>query len=387
MARIDQRTARTTEKDPIKAADDLFEQLGSASPKLLGLFASRDRDQRALNAAIRERAPAGTRLIGATTAGEIDADGLHSGSAVLSSLEGDFEVGIGVAPDLSRNAVAAGSAAAKQACQELGTRQADLDMRRSVGLVIDDAFQYKKEELLLGILDRNQGMVLVGGGAADHEPDPAKQSAELHVDGEVVTDAALVAFFKTEAPWGALRSHNYSPTGETLTITKVDEGGTRALEIDGKPAARRYADMLGVTVDDLEFGKPRGFSYRPVALRVGREYFMRAPWKALPDGSILFANLLEEDSTYEIMRMEDMAECTRRFLEEELPRRVRNPQAMFLFNCSGRYWVAESLGVTDALGDTFRAAPTCAGMNAYFEIYCGFHINTTLTTLAFGADS
>lgn len=387
MARIQQKTARTEERDPAKAADDLFDQLGNAQPKLLCLFASRDRDQRALNVAVRERAPAGCRLIGATTAGEIDANGLHNGSAVLSALSGDLEVGLGVARNISRNAVTAGATAAKQACDELGTRQADLDLRRTVGLVIDDAFRYKKEELLLGILDKNQGTVLVGGGAADHEVDPAKQSAEIHVDGEILTDGALVAFFKTDAPWAALRSHNYSPTGETLTITKVDEQGTRALEIDGQPAAQRYADMLEVTVDDLEFGKPRGFSYRPVALRVGREYFMRAPWKPLPDGSILFANILEADTTYEIMRMEDLVECTRRFFTEELPHRVRNPQAALLFNCSGRHWVAQSLGKTDALGETFALASPCAGMNVYFEIYCGFHINTTLTTLAFGADS
>ena len=33
----------------------------------------------------------------------------------------------------------------------------------------------------------------------------------------------------------------------------------------------------------------------------------------------------------------------------------------------------------------FSAAPPCAGMHVLFEIYCGFTINTTLTTLAFGA--
>src|SRR5262249_60006787 len=85
----------------------------------------------------------------------------------------------------------------------------------------------------------------------------------------------------------ALRSHWYVPTGQTVRITKIDETAKRALEIDGQPAARRYADLLGVGVDDLEFGKPRGFAVRPTALRVGREYFIRAPWKPLDAGSIL----------------------------------------------------------------------------------------------------
>lgn len=380
------QTVRTTLSDPVAAAEDLVRQLEGSRPQLVTLFASRDRDQVALNRAVRERLPPGTRLVGATTAGELDNQGIHSGSVVLGALSGDFEVGLGLGTGLSVDAVGAGAAAIKRAAQELGVRQSDIDPRQYVGLVIDDGFRYKKEELLLGILEKNQTLVLVGGGAADHEQDPARQSALLHVDGEVTTDAVVVALFKTKAPWAALRSHWYLPTGERLTITRVDESATRALEIDGKPAAQRYADMLGVPVDELEFGKPRGFAVHPTALKVGREYFIRAPWKPLPDGSILFANLLEEGTELELMKIGDMAGMTRGFFQDELPRRVANPQAALLFHCSGRMWYAGATGTIPQLAETLRHAPAAAGMNAYFEIYSGFHINTTLTVLAFGGN-
>ena len=381
------QSVRTTQSEPVAAAEDLLRQLqGGDTPKLVTVFASRERDQLALNRALRERLPKGTRLIGATTAGELDNRGIHSGSVVLGALSGDFEVGLGLGTGLSADPVSAGATAMKRAAQELGVRQADLDARQYVGLVIDDGFRYKKEELLLGILEKNQALMLVGGGAADHEPDPTRQSALLHVDGEVSTDSVLVALFKTSAPWAALRSHWYQPLGERLTITRVDDSATRALEIDGKPAAQRYADMLGVAVDDLEFGKPRGFAAHPTALKVGREYFIRAPWKALPDGSILFANLLEEGSELELMRVGDMAGMTRTFFQEELPRRVHNPQATLLFHCSGRMWYAHATGSAPALAETLRHAPTAAGMNVHFELYSGFHINTTLTVLAFGGN-
>lgn len=380
------QTARTTLAEPAAAAEDLLRQLQGTTPRLVTLFASRDRDQLALNRAVRERLPMGTRLVGATTAGELDNQGIHSGSVVLGALSGDFDVGLGLGTGLSVDAVGAGAAAIKRAAQELGVRQSDIDARQYVGLVIDDGFRYKKEELLLGILEKNQTLVLVGGGAADHEQDPAKQSALLHVDGEVVTDAVLVALFKTSAPWAALRSHWYQATGERLTITRVDESATRALEIDGRPAAQRYAEMLGVSVDELEFGKPRGFAVHPTALKVGREYFIRAPWKPLPDGSILFANLLEEGTELELMKMGDMAGMTRAFFKEELPRRVQNPQATLLFHCSGRMWYASSTGTVPQLAETLRHAPSAAGMNVHFEIYSGFHINTTLTVLAFGGN-
>jgi hypothetical protein len=194
----------------------------------------------------------------------------------------------------------------------------------------------------------------------------------------------IVILVKTDANWGALRSHWYEPSGETVRITKVDETCTRALEIDGKPAAQRYAELLGVTVDELEFGKPNGFAKRPTALKVGREYFIRAPWRPMPDGSIMFANLLDEGVELELMNAGDPAEYTKKFFEEELPKRVPNPTAALLFHCGGRAWVATAAGRAEALAASFKSAPPCAGFNVHFEIYSGFQINTTLTVLAFG---
>ncbi len=55
----------------------------------------------------------------------------------------------------------------------------------------------------------------------------------------------------------------------------------------------------------------------------------------------------------------------------------------------GRVIVGEDelQGKIAELGATLSAAPPCAGFNCYFEVYCGFQINTTLTSLVFGADA
>jgi hypothetical protein len=384
MGRVDLVHARTDARDPGVAADELISKLGGVTPKLLMVYASSDRDQPALNKALRERLPATTRLLGSTTAGEIDRDGMHQGSVVVAALTGDFDIGIGLGRGLSRDAALAGEQAIQSAAQQIGARADELGSKKYVAIVIDDAFRYKKEELLLGVMSMNQALVAVGGGAASSEVVEGGGTACVHVDGEVATDAVAVALFRTDAPWAALRSHWYIPTGQTVRITKIDETAKRAIEIDGKPAAQRYADLLGVSVDDLEFGKPNGFAARPTALRVGREYFIRAPWKPLPDGSILFANMLEQGVELEIVKRTDAAESMRRFLEVEVPARVASPRAMLLFHCSGRAYYAATTGQLPALSETFKAAPPCAGMNVQFEIYCGFHINTTLTSLVFG---
>lgn len=387
MPSVDLVSARSSETDAIRAAEDICNQFGVVKPKLVTVFAARSYDHHALNRALRERLPPETRLFGATTAGEIDRQGMHTGSVVAGAFSGDFEVGIGLGHGLSRDAATAGEKAIRSAAQQLGVRADDLASRKHVAVVIDDGFRNKKEELLLGVMAMNQALVAVGGGASDTEWDFAKQSALVHVDGEVATDAALVALFKTEAPWSALRSHWYSPSGKLLTLTKVDETAKRALEIDGKPAAMRYAEILGVEVDDLAFLKPKGFAAHPLALRVGREHFIRSPLMPLEDGSILFANTLEEGSELEIVDLTNMAESTRRFFEHELPNRVQNVRAAMLFHCNGRAVFSQVSGTREALSDTFRLAPPCVGFNVQFETYCGFHINNTLTSLVFGAST
>jgi hypothetical protein len=310
---------------------------------------------------------------------------MHTGSVVAAAMWGDFDVGIGLGKGLSRDATTAGEVAVQSAAQQLGARAEDLGTRKYVACVIDDGFRNCKDELLVGVTSPNQMLMAIGGGAGDTELDPAKQSALIHVDGEVVTDAAAVALFRTDAPWAALRSHWYAPTGQTIRVTKVDGTSKRALEIDGRPAAKRYAEVLGVGVDDLDFGKPNGFAARPTALRVGREYFIRAPLKVLPDGSIQFVNVLEQDSELELVKVTDPAESTRRFFEVDVPARLQSPRAMLLFHCSGRAYYAAMTGQTERLSNAFRSAPMCAGMNVNFEIYCAFQLNTTLTALAFGA--
>src|SRR5688572_12537057 len=110
MASIRLTSARTKAIDSDAAAKELVEGLG-APPKLALMFASSERDQVALNRAVRALLPASTRLVGATSSGEIDRDGTHTGTVVLAGLTGDFEIGVGLGTGLSLDGVDAGQMA------------------------------------------------------------------------------------------------------------------------------------------------------------------------------------------------------------------------------------------------------------------------------------
>lgn len=380
MATMALASARTSEVDAERAAEAICNQFGVMTPKLVTFFASHDRDHRALNRALRRRLPR-ARLVGASTSGEIDRDGVHSGSIVASALSGDFEVGIGLGRELSRDAVAAGAGALAQACDQLGVPPADLG-KRHVGMVVDDGFRDKKEEFLMGMLEPNPALVLVGGGAGRLDVEPV--SSVLHVDDTVVDDAVFVLLFQTDVRWAALRSNAYVPTGKKLLVTKVDTTFARALEIDGRPAADRYAELIGVDVDELPLDKPGGFSMWPTARRVGREYFLHGPSRPLEDGSIQFSNLLSEGTELELMRLDDLTGSTTRFVREEIPSRVGPPAATFVFQSERRMRMAERRGAAHDVSRAFADAPV-VGMNACTELYCGFPMTSTLTALAFGS--
>ena len=57
-----------------------------------------------------------------------------------------------------------------------------------------------------------------------------------------------------------------------------------------------------------------------------------------------------------------------------------------LFHCTARTLYAGVMGKSEELNKAFASAPPSAGFNVFFEIYSGFQINTTLTTLAFGSN-
>ncbi|HEU4412234.1 MAG TPA: FIST N-terminal domain-containing protein [Polyangiaceae bacterium] len=386
MAKVTLTTARTAEGEAAAAADELVGALGGARPELAMLFIGSRRDQGAIYRAVRERLPRATKVVAASSDTAIDNAGFHENGVVLAALSGDLEVGVGLGRGLASDASGAGIAAVNQALAELGARPSDVDPRTYVAMVIDDGYRLKKEELLLGILTEAPALSLVGGGAGSHLPlgDPGVAGV-VQAGGETLGDAALVVVVRTRAPWAVLRHHAYRPLGERLTITKVDPSCKLALEIDGQPAARAYAERLGVGVDELAFGLPRGFSDRPTAVRVGREYFMHAAIKPLPDDSILFCNLLREGTELELMQLVDMGEALAAFLRDELPSRVPSPQATLLFSCNARSWVARRQGMQAGLDRALSLAPPSAGMNAMFELYNGFQINSTITVLAFGA--
>ncbi len=381
MAKVTLETGRSASTDPAKAAEEALAALGSTVPKVVFGFVPGPFDHAAYHKALRERLPRAVRLVTSSTGGEIVQQGYLTEHLVVGALGGDLEVGLGMATGLARDAASVGASAIEKAASELGTSVSSLD-RRSGAIVIEDGFKMKKEEMLLGVLEKNQGLVLVGGGASGYEF--MRGTGWVGLDGEVVPDGALIMVFRTSAPWAALRSHWYEPTGRSVRVTKVDVASRRILELDGKPAGARWAEIADVPPEHLTIAQPDQFLKWALAMKVGREYFLRAISKSLTDDTLESTNMIQEDQELEVMRVGDIVASTKRFFSEELPRRIERPTAALLFDCGARKLYAQMTGKLDEVGATLASAPPCAGFTVQFETYCGFMINSTLTSLVFG---
>ena len=385
MANFAFKHARTDKLDAAAAAEAIVRGLDTTRPKVVVVFADSAYDHPALNAALRERLPTGTPIFGASTLKPFDSSGpMPSKAVVAAALEGDLEVAVGIGKDLAADPIGAGARALQSACEKLGTKPQDLDPRKHLAVVIDDGYRLKKEEMILGVLDVNPSITMVGGGAS-HEVHPPNAEPMVHAGSECATDAVSIALMRVETPWSALRHHAYSPTGQRLVITKVDPSARIALEIDGKPAAQRYSELAGVPL--AEFESRNTLSNLSTAIRVGREYFMRSPWMLMPDGSIMFANMLTENMELELMKLGDLQPALEKFFKDELPSRVPSPKGMLLFNCANRVLLAAQQGLDSRMSEVYASGPPKVGLAACFELSNGFQINSTMTALAFGTKS
>ena len=279
----------------------------------------------------------------------------------------------------------AGSRAMLRACEELGARRRAHD-RRHVGVVIDDGFATRRKSCCSACSSRTPMSLLVGGGASDIELDPRSIRARpRRRRGRDRRDARRAV------------PHRRAVRRAPLALVRADRGAhqdhearrdrtQRALEIDGKPAAQRYADILGVSVDELEFGKPNGFARRPTALRVGKEYFIRAPWKPLPDGSRAVRKLARGGLRARADEARGHCRLDPQVLHRGSPAAGQEPERGAAVPLRRAHLVrACDRRERECSRRHSSVAPPCVGFDVHFEIYCGFHINTTLTSLVFGA--
>ncbi|MFB6204765.1 MAG: FIST signal transduction protein [Candidatus Nanohaloarchaea archaeon] len=214
--------------------------------------------------------------VGASTAGEISDEGSTTDSAVLM-LAGSPEIEFTTA--VSRNVysrpVEAGEAAAREVVDE---DYLDSERHRILFALMAGLTQRQEGvefEVLKGITGEINADIPVSGGSAGDNVEMRRTYQFLN--GEVYDDAVVLTAIESDYPIRRGQAHGFD---ETLKSGMVSESDGRVIkEINGRPAAEFYADVIGKDVSDLKkmFDLPLGRKLRVIGRYIGMKLRGESP--------------------------------------------------------------------------------------------------------------
>jgi hypothetical protein len=376
------RRAHVAADEPARAVARLVAELGEPSRgrwSLVVAFSAHRLDPDDVARRLEAAFP-GVPVIGCTSCGELGSGGDLEGTLGALAIGSDrLRVGIGIAPDLQRSALRSSRAAVIEAAAALGHTPGQLQPTRHVGIALVDGRSGFEESFCLGSAATAPQIRFVGGSASDGlEPAPR---ARVIAGGRAHPGAGLVAVLETDLPFAVIESEHMVPTSVRVVVTGADPERRRVHELDGRPAARRYADLLaalGMPAVDAVLA-----SSFPFALYVGGHPYVRSIADIEGD-TLVFASAVDPGAILRLMRSGDLVGTTRQALTAATAEVGGDVRAIVAFSCFGRHREALTSGVRGDLAAIYAAYPL-VGFHSFGEQTGPLLVNHTLTGLALGA--
>lgn len=363
--------AFSTDPDPAAAVAELAARFSPCVPDLILFFCSPGYDLDALGDALAGTF-AGT-VVGCTSAGQIGPDGFAPGGICAMAL-------CGGAVRATAHLVQPLSECHLQAVQIAGRvhRQAELGDKnvRRFGLLLCDGLSMCEERLAAALYQALGAIPVVGGSAGD---DMAYVRTGVYCGGRFLSDAAVFLACDTTMPFVAFKLQHFVPTATKLVVTQTSLGDRTIRELNGMPAAEAYAAAVGVDCEALD---AHLFARRPLLLRFGDDYFVRAIRKVNPDASFTCFGAVETGAVVTLGEAIDpIATVEQAF--ERIRADIGEPQAILAFDSVLRRLELEAGGLLARMNALF-GAHRVLGFSTYGEQFNGQHVNQTLCGLALG---
>jgi hypothetical protein len=183
----------------------------------------------------------------------------------------------------------------------------------------------------------------------------------------------------TPQPIKPFMTQHFAATARRVVVTAADVGQRIVCEIDGRPAAVAYADLVGVATDNLD---PQRFAASPMVVVIGGVSYVRSISKALPDGSLKFFCAIDEGMVLRIANATNLLAN----LEQALAAvhgEIGEPQLIIGCDCILRRLEIIQSGAVDRVADLLTRNHA-VGFATYGEQYRGVHVNQTFTGIAIG---
>lgn len=364
-------------KDAVIAARELYEQIGQPDIKLAVFYCSPSFDLATLE---RELARwfKDINLIGCTTAGEITPIGYLDGSLTgvsISSPEMDVRTDM---INLQPFEIANGEASVNNLLKSMGTRDGlPASSTDTFAFLLIDGLSMQEEMVVSCVHEHLHGIELIGGSAAD---DVQFSSTHLYYKGKFHQHVALLTLVRSEFRFMAFRTQHFVNSDKRMVVTSADPAQRVVYEINGMPAGREFARLVGLQIDELT---PLIFATYPVVVRVGGEYFVRSIAKVNPDESLSFFCAIDEGIVLTIAKGIDLVDNLNQAFSQ-VRNEIGDPQLVLGCDCILRRLETERTGIKDAVGKIF-SDNNVIGFATYGEQFNSMHVNQTFTGIAIGS--
>jgi hypothetical protein len=348
----------------------IVDQLAAPDLRLAIVFADWRLDPSAI---ARTLARVGAPVVGCTATSFVARDAPAIGAVAIGFYGEWLRVGIGIAPELSKSALARGRDALAAACESLGTTPAALDPTRHVALTMFDGRSGHEEAFCIGSAAAAPQIRMVGGAAGTDLQ--STQRPYVWCNGELLGDAGVIVVLDSALPFQVVSSSHLVATTTRTVVTAA--AGRVIEELDGMPAAQRLREL--VLTDSFDASRPSEISFARIIDGVP---YVRSMTRI--DGDrIHLATAVESGHVLRVMRGGDLVGTTRRELAAAAARLDGSIGAFIAFSCIARHWEATLRGLDRALDEVYAAYPT-TGFHSLGEQSGMLLVNHTLTGLALG---
>ncbi len=364
------QTAYSQSDDIYEAVSQIKAQFNNLDAKIVLFFASSKFDPEKTASAFKEGF-AETLTFGCSTAGEIVSGKMLKNAVVAMALSDsiieDFAFQV-VENITSENTM---ERAVGEFDNHFGVAASEMDFDKFVGIILMDGLSGAEERIMDQLGDLTN-VLFVGASAGD---DLKFSKTWVYADGKAYTNAALLVLLKPGVPFGFIKTQSFVAKPVKLVPTRVDEATREVMEFNGMPAAKAYAEAIGVPRDELE----DRFMINPVGLMINDEPFIRSPQRLNGD-TVAFYCKVSEGMELSLLESLDIISDTKTAVDKKSAE-MGGLSGIINFHCILRTLELEKKNITEEYARIFADIPTI-GFSTYGEAFIG-HINQTSTMLVF----
>lgn len=370
----------STHTDSYKAALEVVEEINQNNPQIVLFFVSSIYNFQTVHDVFRNHFK-NTIVAGCTSQGEITTQlgyGEHSLSA-LSISSDDLQIAPVLCKNVSKQSMLYKNTIVK-AMQSINLNPSDPRLsKKGFALALIDGLTASEEKvmMMMDYLLEGNSFNLIGGSAGTLDE---VGSSYISLNDEIVSDAALLIFIRTNKPFMIYKENIYEPTGDTYLVTHANLRNRTIYEINNRPATEVFAQALNTSPNMLDTNL---FASNPIGRLNNNELFIASPFAVQKDGSIQFYSQISNGTPIHFMRKMD-ASLVAKQTAKQISSTLTRPKLILGFNCILRHLQFKNEKSSKQLFDILdHVAPFC-GFTTLGEQYGTEHINQTLTLLALG---